>query len=225
MNSVKERLKHFLKNVATFDGKLGIGEGKFEARAKLPNGTVSNIGENPTNNTLQKIKSVLPTLNIDWLLTGQGDMLLINVRNNNDKPNTILDNQSSTDGFKYAHKVVEVMDSNMYAQKMVQSNFEKSLDNERKALENCRISNENLQHSMDHSKNLAEENRQLIEVLRAIHKPTADAARQNHLGHLSPDLVDKMAEEGIALGLWKTMDQGQLILGKLAAGGVKTKQE
>lgn len=54
---------------------LGISVSEFERSCNLSNGAVSKMGDNTRRSTLNKICNVYPQLNIDWLLTGKGDML------------------------------------------------------------------------------------------------------------------------------------------------------
>ncbi len=64
---IKERLVTFLEH-------LKIGQKKFEVAAGLSNGFVNNIGNGISTVSTNKIRSAYPELNIDWLLTGEGDM-------------------------------------------------------------------------------------------------------------------------------------------------------
>ena len=66
--NVKSRLAEFLSY-------LGIGQAKFAARVGLSKGYVNNVGDSITKNSLTKISSAYPELNISWLLTGEGEML------------------------------------------------------------------------------------------------------------------------------------------------------
>lgn len=66
--TVKDRLLIYLRHV-------NLGQKAFEQRAKLSNGFVNSIGENVTTRSLNKIKDAFPTLNIDWLMSGKGEML------------------------------------------------------------------------------------------------------------------------------------------------------
>jgi hypothetical protein len=65
---MRERLKIFI----TF---LNTSEGNFEKKVGLTNGHVSNIGDSMREATLKKISVVYPELNINWLKTGEGEML------------------------------------------------------------------------------------------------------------------------------------------------------
>lgn len=68
-SSIKERLKLFL-------AKKGLSQKKFEVACGLSNGYVNNIVKTISVDTLQKIIGTFPELNKDWLLTGQGSMLV-----------------------------------------------------------------------------------------------------------------------------------------------------
>lgn len=67
--TVKERLVKFIKYKR-------ISQRKFQETSKISNGFVSNIKVSIAPDTINKIKSAYPELNIDWLLEGTGEMLL-----------------------------------------------------------------------------------------------------------------------------------------------------
>ena len=70
MNStVKSRLNEFLKY-------LGIGQAKFAERIGVSRGFANNVGDSIRADNLAKISKVYPELNIVWLQTGEGQMLL-----------------------------------------------------------------------------------------------------------------------------------------------------
>ena len=54
---------------------LDISISEFERSCNLSNGAVSKMGDNTRRSTLNKICDTYPQLNIDWLLTGKGDMV------------------------------------------------------------------------------------------------------------------------------------------------------
>nr|MBP7472394.1 helix-turn-helix transcriptional regulator [Prevotella sp.] len=68
METIKDRLVEYLSH-------LGIGQGKFEKAAGLGSGFVSKIKKNISTSSVSKIRECYPELNINWLLTGEGDML------------------------------------------------------------------------------------------------------------------------------------------------------
>ncbi len=68
-DSVKERLKEFARS-------KGMPIYKFEALCGMSQGYVSNIRQSISPNFIQKITSVFPELNVSWLITGNGEMIL-----------------------------------------------------------------------------------------------------------------------------------------------------
>lgn len=67
METLKDRIKRFIV-------EQGVTVQSFEGRCGLANGAVAKMGDNTRRSTLTRIKSVYPNLNIDWLLTGVGEM-------------------------------------------------------------------------------------------------------------------------------------------------------
>ena len=68
MESVSDRLASFLK----YKGK---GQTAFEQEAGLSRGYVQKASDNMGYKIKSKISENCPELNMDWLLTGEGDML------------------------------------------------------------------------------------------------------------------------------------------------------
>lgn len=66
--TIKDRFVIFLKH-------LGIGQGKFEKITGIGNGTINNIKDGISSPKLAKIAETYPELNIEWLITGYGNML------------------------------------------------------------------------------------------------------------------------------------------------------
>lgn len=64
------------KRIMEFIAHIGISISEFERNCGLSNGAVSKIGEKTRRLTLDRISKAYPSLNIDWLLTGVGDMML-----------------------------------------------------------------------------------------------------------------------------------------------------
>lgn len=71
MQTLKERLVFLLK-------KQEITWAKFSEEVGLSRGFISTVTENLTAKTLKKIETAYPNFNINWLLTGDGDMLKSN---------------------------------------------------------------------------------------------------------------------------------------------------
>lgn len=69
---IQTRLKEFLRHK-----KLTYKD--FELKAGLANATASRIGENSRSNTFIRVSKAFPDLNIQWLKTGEGEMLNPNV--------------------------------------------------------------------------------------------------------------------------------------------------
>ncbi len=67
--TVKQRLISFLSY-------KGLSQKKFEDAVGLSNGYINNLKESPSSVKVQKIFNTFPDLNKDWLLTGEGEMLI-----------------------------------------------------------------------------------------------------------------------------------------------------
>jgi transcriptional regulator with XRE-family HTH domain len=68
MQTTKERLVSFLK-------QEGVSWAKFAERTGLSRGFMSTVANNITAKTLDKITSAFPSINPQWLLSGEGNML------------------------------------------------------------------------------------------------------------------------------------------------------
>ena len=69
MKTMKERLVDFL-------AYKKMSQGKFEQSLGLSRGFVSKVGDSIRANNLKRIEDKYPELNLPWLLTGEGSMLL-----------------------------------------------------------------------------------------------------------------------------------------------------
>lgn len=67
--TIKERLISFLNY-------LGIGQNKFETSVGWPTSSISKMNNNISSKKISDIRKVYPNFNIDWLLTGDGSMIL-----------------------------------------------------------------------------------------------------------------------------------------------------
>lgn len=74
-DTVKERLVTFIK-------RKGLSQKKFEAMVGLSNGYVNNISKGIGAEKMQRILSVFPELNQEWLLLGEGNMLVGSIEPN-----------------------------------------------------------------------------------------------------------------------------------------------
>jgi len=79
MQTTKERLIEFLKIKQ-------LSQAKFANEIGLSISYVNSMTDNPTQETLNKIKERFPEFNLDWLLTGEGEMIKTN--NQHNKVNT-----------------------------------------------------------------------------------------------------------------------------------------
>lgn len=82
--TTKDRLKEFLSYKK-------IGRNKFETKLGLASGYMSSKGITITSEVIEKTSSEYPELNLDWLITGKGEMLKSTAENKpmpviNDKP-------------------------------------------------------------------------------------------------------------------------------------------
>ena len=73
--SVKERLTEFIKS-------QNISVREFERRADLSNGYLKSLRKSPTIDKMRSIISAYPMLNQEWLLTGEGNMLVESIESN-----------------------------------------------------------------------------------------------------------------------------------------------
>lgn len=106
-HDMKERISAFLSH-------LNIGQVKFAEKIGVSRGYVNNMTNNPTQRIINKMLEAYPDLNINWLLTGEGQMLNtgninvsgrdnIGVGNNNSIHQSISGNNNNTAG---GHNVV-----------------------------------------------------------------------------------------------------------------------
>ncbi|RKT01047.1 helix-turn-helix domain-containing protein [Chryseobacterium defluvii] len=84
--TVKERLKFYLKNKK-------ISQGKFAESINVSSGYVNAIRKSIQPDKLTLIKNIYTDLNIDWLLTGDGEMLQYSnaIKNRQIEPNKEVD--------------------------------------------------------------------------------------------------------------------------------------
>lgn len=63
------------KRLIEFLAYLDVGQNKFEKIVGLSMGYVNKVGDSIREANLAKISAVYPDLNINWLKTGEGEML------------------------------------------------------------------------------------------------------------------------------------------------------
>ena len=76
MENIKERLESYLQFKK-------INKSEFGRRIGVSNAFISSIKKSISPEKLQKIKEVFPDLNIEWLMTGDGDMIVSEFNGNN----------------------------------------------------------------------------------------------------------------------------------------------
>lgn len=95
MDALKDRL---LKVIV----QLGLNKAQFEKKAGLSNGFVDKCGNNTRRSSLEKISKTFPLININWLMTGEGEMLCFVDSNKEEKTSDLSAN-------KYAAKLVPLI--------------------------------------------------------------------------------------------------------------------
>lgn len=68
MNALQDRLKQFITS-------LDLSVLAFENECGMAQGTVNKMTDNSRQRTLEKIRKHYPQLNMEWLKTGDGEML------------------------------------------------------------------------------------------------------------------------------------------------------
>lgn len=66
--NIQKRLNQYIE-------MKGLSVRDFERKCGLSNGSASKIAENSRKSTFDRISTSCPELNIDWLLTGKGEMI------------------------------------------------------------------------------------------------------------------------------------------------------
>lgn len=65
---IKQRLIDYARNV------YDMGQNKFEEHCGITRGTINAIGKGISTATLEKILAACPEINLDWLISGTGEM-------------------------------------------------------------------------------------------------------------------------------------------------------
>ena len=79
MSTIKDRIFEFIKHE-------NISRRGFSASINRSSSYVNNIVSTISAEVMQEIRNVYPQLNIDWLLTGEGEMLLANKAVDSESP-------------------------------------------------------------------------------------------------------------------------------------------
>ncbi|NDW19609.1 hypothetical protein D0T53_11895 [Dysgonomonas sp. 216] len=132
---------------------LGIAKSEFERTAGLANGFVDKSGDNTRYSSLDKISKSFRDLNIVWLRTGQGDMLLSD-SNNSVKSNSnecsgnkseMSSNESNNDsGFSSVDKLINAVDKLSSSEKINAENVALMTENIKELIAQGRQQTENI---------------------------------------------------------------------------------
>lgn len=109
MSTLKERLYEFLEY-------KNLKASEFEKMCKLGNGFCSKANDNVRSSSFMLIKTAFPELNIQWLKTGFGDMLLESpIENPFDFPNNENLEGNMTIMIKMMHEFIQLSEKNSEA--------------------------------------------------------------------------------------------------------------
>lgn len=104
--SVRERLKQFVKTQS-------ISVSAFEKKVGVYNGFVNTIVKTIDNEKLNKILAIYPNLNKNWLLFGEGEMLLDQPTNFNNNVINITKNSGGNNAIGNNNKIGGACDSEL----------------------------------------------------------------------------------------------------------------
>jgi transcriptional regulator with XRE-family HTH domain len=124
--AVKERITLFIKS-------LEISKSEFCRQIGVSNAYISSIRKSIQQDKVQRIALKYPELNIEWLLTGDGEML------KNSKPNPIAINDENEyirelkEDKKHCLKIIEEQSEIIRSQQKTIERLERELDEKRNA--------------------------------------------------------------------------------------------
>lgn len=100
--NTKDRLKLFVK-------EKGYGRNKFEGLIGISIGYLSTKNETINSDVIEKTKTFFPDLNLDWLITGRGEMTAPDLQ----PDPTEKDGENIGESpVKYKNKYLEVLEEN-----------------------------------------------------------------------------------------------------------------
>lgn len=102
MNTQRERIYHFIS-------EFGYSVREFERMLEVSNGTIRHLGDNLSANLKGRISSKFPLLNMDWVLSGVGSMLIqdeksVNIEENTSSVETFVKRIADLEGVVEAQK-------------------------------------------------------------------------------------------------------------------------
>ena len=101
--TVRDRIKLFLQH-------LGIGQNNFEAKVGWSNGYINNT-KSISADKLRQVINEYPQLNVNWLITGKGEMTNPPIQPDSAEQNLEAGEEGMTD---YKDKYLEVLEENRY---------------------------------------------------------------------------------------------------------------
>lgn len=104
-STLKERLEEFVEY-------LDLTNQKFEQNAGLPNGFINKSGKYISDKSEQKIINTYPDLNINWLLTGEGEMLNNGQKHLSQQTEPQI-NENSLDELYLLNKTIDILRENL----------------------------------------------------------------------------------------------------------------
>lgn len=101
--TVRDRIKLFLRH-------LDIGQNNFEAKVGWSNGYINNT-KSISADKLNQVLNEYPQLNLNWLITGKGEMTNPPIQPDSAEQNLEAGEEGMTD---YKDKYLEVLEENRY---------------------------------------------------------------------------------------------------------------
>lgn len=101
--TVRDRIKLFLRH-------LDIGQNNFEAKVEWSNGYINNT-KSISADKLNQVLNEYPQLNLNWLITGKGEMINPRIQPDSAEQNLEAGEEGMTD---YKDKYLEVLEENRY---------------------------------------------------------------------------------------------------------------
>ncbi|WP_294081301.1 hypothetical protein [Proteiniphilum sp. UBA5384] len=98
----KDRLKLFVK-------EKGYGRNKFEELIGISIGYLSTKNETINSDVIEKTKTFFPDLNLDWLITGKGEMVFSSIKSNPAEQSIDVVEEEAVE---YKNKYLEVLEEN-----------------------------------------------------------------------------------------------------------------
>ena len=119
--TTKERLKKFVE-------KEGYGQNSFEKKVGIANGYLASKSNSITSDTIEKVLAMFPNLSLNWLFTGEGEMLIENQSNKTEQSKINTEDLSVSDLVRALDNISESVKLNAIANERNSRNMEKMLE-------------------------------------------------------------------------------------------------